>query len=219
MPEYKRDCPDLKERYDKVVVFDRNNREIPKPPFEKIRKVALPFLESLPGGKEIPLTYQKTLYDTLHSFAHELLFKPDLAEILSQLPSEVFKDEIVYVSVDLDTPNFMTVSGENGDTLYHRGKTTVWRKPEIRFSDQAVMRKIQIVPFVESKFVETKFGRLPRIAFNEVRWLRDVDKVEVKELPCGCYKTRIFWTKDMEQFKDDRITDVIDRCQVHDEIK
>jgi hypothetical protein len=129
----------MKERYDKVVLFrEREHREygilqeLPKPPFEQIHSQAVSFLEPLENGLVLQTNkLLQTTYKTLHSFAFELLFKPDLGEMVSQLPEEVFRGDVdkVYISVDLDWPNFADVETENGTKTYHRGKTTVWRKP------------------------------------------------------------------------------------------
>jgi len=135
MYTYKSKSSDMKERYDKVVPFlvEKNNVvEIKKPPFEEIGKITITYMDKVEGGISFAEDRaKKTTYSTLHTFGYYGIFRPDLAEILSQLPEDVFQKDKVYLSVDLAVPNFCEYTDVVCDKDYykssfHRGIVTVY---------------------------------------------------------------------------------------------
>ena len=133
---YKSSCSDMKERYDKVVVLrieDTSLVEIQKPKFDEIKTSAVTWLPPVEGGisfglKRVGVEHR---YKTLHTYGYQGFFKPDLGEILSQLPEEVFKRDTVYLSVGLDYPNFCENNEVDCDKNYykssfHRGVVTIY---------------------------------------------------------------------------------------------
>jgi hypothetical protein len=129
---YKSSCPNMKERYDKTILFTRVGSvlyETEKAPFEKISQISL-FIEPKKNGLQL-IPGDNTTYPTIHTFCYYGIFKPDLAEVLSQVPEEVFVKDFVYISVDLGVPNFIEPVDVICDKDYykmsfHRGVTTVW---------------------------------------------------------------------------------------------
>jgi len=72
------------------------------------------------------------MYNTAHSYVYPLFFKPDLGEVLSQLPDDVFKEPTIFVYVGLDFPGYVVLPmGDSShdreyEREYHRGITIVW---------------------------------------------------------------------------------------------
>lgn len=132
MLSYKTTCDNMKERYDKVIILQNHGDvllEMPKPQFEKIATTALTFTDPLKNGLRIQMNHitKKHEYATLHSYGYIGFFKPDLGEILSQLPAEIFDRDVVYLSVDLGTPTDVNIYDENHRVYnYHNGITTIY---------------------------------------------------------------------------------------------
>jgi hypothetical protein len=111
--EYKSTTPDLRARYDKVIVCKtrlvpaEHNKykclleQVVLPPFETMHNHFIGELPVDPNGLRIDatMTRPKSTYPTLHTYGFVGMFKPDLAEILSQLPADVFDAKHVILTI------------------------------------------------------------------------------------------------------------------------
>jgi len=138
---YKSRCDDLKERYDKTICLKQTgNRlvEVEKPDFQTLTGGSVPYFDQFPVKKDGLILFRPdcacTMFVTLHTCGYVALFKPDLAEVLSQLPASVFDRKKVYLSVDLANGIPISYAEVQSDKpyyqyCYHRGHVTVYDGP------------------------------------------------------------------------------------------
>lgn len=121
---YTRYCDDLLERYNKTFVVNETRgclNVLEKPEFSSISTTAFLWSQK-PTGEKVQNYKLLGKFKTLHSYGYILFFKPDLCEVLSQLPKEVFENEKIYVNTlpENNSPTWNSC----GD--YHKGVTFVY---------------------------------------------------------------------------------------------
>lgn len=121
---YTRYCDNLLERYNKTFAVNETRgclNILRKPEFSSISTTAFLWSQE-PTGEKVQNYKLLGKYKTLHSYGYILFFKPDLCEVLSQLPKKVFENEKIYVNT-LPENNRATWN-TCGD--YHKGVTFVY---------------------------------------------------------------------------------------------
>jgi len=149
------DIAEMKSRYEKVVLFKLNSvfniyEEIEKPDFNLIEQKAVNYCKVKENGLKIPaelLTTNCSIY-TLHTYGHEILFKPSLDEILAQSPEDWFEDGFQpYLTVDIaDFFPFRQAKATDRPSwtrLYHAGKTRLLAKLADRREQAKLLKKVQ----------------------------------------------------------------------------
>lgn len=118
---------ELQNRYDRVRCIDcryKKTFEFKKPVLDKISKIA--YMWNSSDNKIRDLDKDKLnlvlKYPTFHKYNYHGWFKPDLQEVLTQLPEKVFEYDEIYVTTEMisDSMNQLVV-GE-----YHVGVTSVY---------------------------------------------------------------------------------------------